>query len=176
MGIYKNMQSAFVDMVYDLITDEDLCKLLYYDSYNPLSEVIVPDPSKMIYKGGDIIEEDYHRIFLTPKIPVITDEKKTLILPKILEIQPVPNDIYYKYFDVTFDILTHISLWCIANDELRVFEIMDKINKKYDKKYKTESIGWAVPNDTPYIYANEKWCGYSLSYRFTNWDKLCRNE
>jgi len=173
MGIYGKIEDTFNDMVYDLITSENLCKLLYHDDYDPKSKSAVENADKMLYKGGDTQETNEHRIFLTPKIPTVTDTKKTIIVPRILRIQPSgrgnDRNVYYKEFTVVFDIITHISLWVIKNGEIRVLQIADLINDLYNLKYTDKSIQNPYALDTPYIQPSDEWCGYRLEYKFTDW-------
>jgi hypothetical protein len=160
-------------MVYNLITSQDLCKLLYYDDYDPKSQPIVENVERIIYKGGDIQEANEHRIFLTPKIPTVTDNKKTIIVPRLLKIQSSGKgsnkNVYYKEFVVVFDIITHVSLWVIKDSQIRVLQIADLVNDIYNLKYTDKSIQNPFALDTPYIQPSDLWCGYRLEYRFTDW-------
>ena len=173
MGIYSNIEKSLNDMVYNILQNEDLCKLLYYNDYDPLSKNVVDNPDRMIYTGGDVQEEEYHRIFLTPKIPTVTDNKKTIIVPRILRIKPsgegAMRNVYYKEFSVIFDIMTHVSLWVVKDNHIRVLQIADLIDTIYNLKYTDKSIQNPFSLDTVYIYPSEQWCGYRLEYRFTNW-------
>jgi hypothetical protein len=173
MGVYSEMEKSFVGMVYDLISSPNLCKLLYYDEYDPLSMPNIENPSKMIYKNANEAETSEHRIFLVPKIPVITEQQKTIIIPRLTNIKPARGDIFYKDFDVSFDVFTHISLWTIEDEKLRVLEILELINNMYARKYKPETIGTTVPQKTDYIQPSEQYCGYRISYQFVNFDRGC---
>lgn len=177
MGIFNTIETAFKDMVSDIVTSEDICKLLWYDVYNPLSQTIPATPTLMIYTGkDDQKEESYHRIFLTPKIPTVTENKKTIIVPRIWNIGLMGNknetNVQYSDFVVVFDIITHVSLWTIENSGIRVFKIMEELNNLYSYKRKDYGIGKSIPVDIPYITPAEKWCGYRLGYKFTDFTIL----
>lgn len=172
MDIFETIESAFSSMVNDMITSPDLCKLLYYDVSNPLSQIAVVNPQQMIFTGkDDQQEESYHRIFLTPKIPTVTDKKKTIIMPKILEINPVQDNIHYADFLIVFDIFTHMSLWSIEKNGIRIFKIMSKLNALYNLKHKSYGIGRGILQKVPYFTPVEKWGAYRLAFRFTDFSK-----
>lgn len=173
MGIYSKIEKTFNDMVYSIITSDNLCKLLYYDDYDPTSKPSVDDSSKMIFTGENPQSTSDDRIFLVPKIPTIEDDKKTIIVPRILRIKPsssgTTKNVYYKEFCVVFDIMTHISLWTIKNNHIRVLQIADLIDEMYNLKYTEHSIQNPFSLETSYIYPSDQWCGYRLEYRFTEW-------
>ena len=172
MGIFKTIESAFAGMVYDITNSSDMCKLIRNDNYDPLSLPSPATPTNMIYIGGDVIETIEHRIFLTPKIPTISEEKKTIIIPRIEAIQtPGGDNFYYRDFVTSFNILTHVSLWAIKGNGIRVLQIADLINNLYDRQRKEQGIGWAIPIGVQRIQPNDNWCGYALGYKFTNFSK-----
>ena len=172
MGIYRNIEKTLQDMVYELIQSEDIAKLLYYNDKDPLGQPVVENPQRMIFTG-QMQEEDYHRIFIAPKIATVTDYKKTIVIPRIERIRPSSSggnkNVYYKDFIVTFDVFTHVSLYTMAEGRNRIFAILDEIDSVYALKYNEKSIGNPIPVDTSYIQPSAEWCGYRIEYKFTGW-------
>lgn len=147
----KNMDSVLKC----LINSQPLCKLLYYDSFNPLSESDIPDTKKLLF----------HNIFPFPKVPETTDNAITY-LNVTFDKFTLGDTKAVKGGLVIFTVITHSDLWQIKGG-LRPFSILSEIDSLFNDK---RVIGLKKNQfvDINLIWANDNFSGYEARYRIVN--------
>ncbi len=101
-----------------LLNNQDICKLVYYTSNNPLAE-------------PDIVETDVlmnKNIRVVPKVPDELGEKGSFIVVLFNSFEV--NEINEKTLvtEIAFDVICPLNEWMINAESLRPFLIMGEIN------------------------------------------------
>ncbi len=169
MGVYLKVEEIFSKMVQDILSSENLLKLLRYDVYDPLAEATIADPHTLIYIGNNEPDEDVHRIYLPPKIPELNEYQKSFIVPTMTRVRPTQNATKVN-IEMSFLIAVHVSRWAIKQNGIRIFKIMELLNNLYEKNYDLKAINYPLSTGSDFIKINDNWRGYDLKYKFTNWN------
>lgn len=169
MGIFSTTEEAFLGMVNDILDDEEIVKLIYYDDDDPLSQAVVADTQELIYPGYDVEDDQKYRVYLTPMIPNLQGYQKTFIIPNIPRGNPT-NSNFFVTFELRFTIITHVSKWAIKHEQLRLFQIMERINNLYEKNYNKPSRNYPLLSGFKLVTFNNEWKGYELNFRFQDWN------
>lgn len=139
-----------------LLSNADLVKLFYYNSYNPLSESNVADPSILIKPKVNNAINPKQRFFPIPfNDDVMTEQMTTL-------------HIYYAMGErrdrgilealLYFDIICHQDLWMVSGN-IRPYMIMNEISKTLSNtrvagitkfKFDNFAIVWPVKDHPGY--------------------------
>lgn len=92
------------DVLAKIYTNQNLCKLLYYDVTNPLSQADIADTT--------ILKTDLEnkRILTTPFTVDVSNTQKSTLTININE-SDVYKETYYKNIKIDFIILSHLHLW-----------------------------------------------------------------
>jgi len=127
MGYFKELNQAINKTLEILLTSNDLCKLLYYNDTNPLSQSNVSDPSSLILS----------KIFPFPQIPESQEDVVSLINVYFSNMQPYSPNNGAKKELLTFDIMSHLNIWTIES-ALRPYAILEEIDLLFNNKYYNE--------------------------------------
>jgi len=176
MGVYATLESMINEMVYEIATNQNIMKYVVHDSVlvDPVLTPDIPNTQQYIYKSSNSEKADY-RIYPLPKIPTITEEKKTMICCWIKTTNS-SDGVYFKDYTILFDIICHLDIWTITGGIIRPLRIMDEINDLFALKSTQNSIGKLVPLDPQYLVYDSRglFCGYRLAFRGTDFTKnLC---
>jgi|GEM_PF-6065794 len=172
MGIYADIEITFATMIRNLVKDEELMKLIYYDGTDPLSQSPVDNPKKVIYNGRDEEDEVKHRIYLVEKLPEVVNAKKTFIIPTLEKTNAV-SGAFYMDFTIEFNIATHISIKSLDDEGDRILKIMDRIHSFYNRTLQDYALSQSQPLGSWKWNPSDKWRGRTMRYRFTSSNMDC---
>jgi hypothetical protein len=100
-----------------IIQNQNLCKLLYYDTDLPLSEPDIEDCT-LLYKN-----KTNQRLYFTPYTDDVSSDGKSTLNITIGNFQLDKKSTYFKNFDIEFIIMVNHHLWHIMDggvDEIRL--------------------------------------------------------
>lgn len=147
---FGNLGKDLYDIMLALMEDQDLMKLLYYTSSNPLSESTI-DPYELVNSN----------ILIVPRIPAIEIVKNFLIIR--FDNFALSNNIYFKSNSIIIDVVCHNNQWIIEGDTLRPFLIMEKIDTIINQS-KFNGIGKIGFVHADIVAYTEEYIGYSMVY------------
>jgi hypothetical protein len=143
----------------ELLADQDLLKLLKYDSSTPLSQSDIATPSDLLFD----------RIFPYPKIPTAQEEQKTM-LTLMFSSGHLNNNIKFKTYKMVFNIICHVDLWRISGN-IRPYMILHRIDTIFNEKRGSPfSLGKILFDGFQYREYNEKFSGFYLCYELTDFN------
>lgn len=136
-----------------LLSNQNLCKLLYYSTKNPLSETDIAEPDFLMNKN----------IRVVPKVPDITLDKGSIIVV-LLENYDV-DSINEQTLAVTirFDIICPIDEWIINEESLRPMLIMSEISSMFNK-FQLRGIGKMRLVGAERIAVSDSYAGYTMIF------------
>lgn len=169
MGVYLKAESVINDMIYSIVTNEELMKLIVYDTTitNPLSSTPVADPQQYIYNPSEPNLNTY-RLYPMMKIPNANEREMTIVCAELIRTESINNNPYYKNYIVSFNIITHAAVKTVAGGIRRDLQILDRINELYNQKYSSDTMKPLFPLSDRYVQYNTNFCGYELIYSLTN--------
>ncbi len=178
MGMYLTVESLINEMVFELVKNQTIMKYLVYDDIttDPAIKQNVEDTNSFIYRPTEAEKKDF-RLYALPKVPTITEEKKSMILCWASP-QEGDGDLIKDYY-VYFDIVSHIDIWTISGGIIRPLRIMDEINNVFAFKETENSIGKLYPVESEYRVYDTRglFCGYRMTFKGSDFTKsLCRSE
>jgi hypothetical protein len=156
---FGNFTSLAVDLqivMNKIIKNDNICKLLYYDAPNALSQPnLTPDQkSSLIGKAIRVV-------------PVLEkdDEASNIIIIQFDRFTPnATDDSVYIEFMISFDILCNSKTWIMDDYMLRPYKIMSEINSMFNMS-KLRSSGPINFMGASSLLINENLVGYSMVYR-----------
>jgi hypothetical protein len=161
-------------MVLNVAQNETLMKYLVYDdvTVDPSVRPAVADVQQYIYKNNNTSSDSDFRILALPKVPIITEAKKSFICCwlKTTENSSSPQ---YKDYEIVIDVFAHIDIWLVSGGINRVFRLMDEINDIFFFKSTIESIKLLTAKEPTYQVYDSKgyFCGYRMVFEGTNFTK-----
>lgn len=140
-------------MLSQVISSQDLCKLIEYDTYNPLSESDIADTSALLF----------NKIFPFPKIPDTQEEANTSLCVWFDNFSTDKRNTMIKEGMLTFLLIVHNDLWKISGG-LRHFSIMHELDQLFVGK-RIVGIKELQFANGRYVRFNDKYSGYEVKYR-----------
>lgn len=141
---------------------QDLCKLIYYDDDEPLSQTDLTDTTILTDR-----DSQYRRVYFVPFDPNIHATQQTTIHVELSDSE-VSRDTFYKTLDISFIILTHNHMWELYTSDgsisLRPNKILTELVELFNCQ---QSIGVGHPyfSKLENIYLNEKVAGYKVTFK-----------
>lgn len=164
VGYFNGLNRAMEKIVKSLLARDSLCKLLYYDDDNPLSQ-----PNLTPEQKDSLLRSKLRNI---PDYP-FTDEKGSFIIIAFDTFNI--NDTNPKFIDQTFgiDIYCHKDLWHIVDGRLRPFVMLDEVHQILEESNmfgigRVKFIGSSLNVLTPEMM------GYVVKYRNIDFDRVDR--
>lgn len=121
VGALKELGPNLQSMFSLIFANQDLCKLLYYDNPDPLSEPTIENP-KVTLK--DLIR-------VTPDIGINETAQTKLVLVVGAGKITTSND-QYQTITMTFGVYTPLKSWIIKDANLRPFKILGLLIETLD--------------------------------------------
>ena len=140
-----------------LLSDQEICKLLYYMDADPLSHSDFEDTLFLLNKN----------IRVVPKIPDY-EEKGSFIIISFDNFY-LSNNIEFKVNNIQFDIVCPIDKWNMNDKMLRPFKIMSKIDALFNNKT-LSGIGKLTFHSASSIVLTTELVGYNLNYTNYNFN------
>lgn len=171
-GRFKTLGYNLNKIVEKMITNEDLCKLLYYMDDNPLKQPPLEHPEYLI-KGLSQYPDNKNIDGSTPKIYSYSTnfdtntETGAFIYVSYNGFRP-KNSFVFKSGFVFFNIIIHKDKWFIENN-LRLFAIMQCIDELFNETRDLKNIGALTFCGFDQIdNLSNGWIGYELVYTLNN--------
>jgi hypothetical protein len=151
-----NLNKNINDIVNKIYTNQDLCKLLFYDVENPLSEADILDTT-ILYT--DLTNQ---RIIPKPFTVDTTDIFKST-LHVVLNNFKNGDDQYFTKASIDFVVMCNVNLWDIVDGsgqiKMRPWMILEELNETFNRE-RTVGIGTNTFDYGRIIRPNEYFAGY----------------
>ncbi|BDR74189.1 hypothetical protein K144316041_p20280 (plasmid) [Clostridium tetani] len=157
MGRLKELNDDINKIITLISKDQDLCKLLtIYDKSNVLEQ---PDINNTLIElnNKEVISTNRHF-----PISEKADVKLNIIIGKL---KPSKGG-YFKFNNITFEILVHNDLWDVK-DGIRALYIADRLEYILSNNREL-SIGELEFSDGDFITKTELFQGYYISFKAVN--------
>ena len=152
-GRFETLDSDIMTIIMTMMSNQNLCKLIYYDTSTPLLEANIENTTSLLFD----------RLYPIPITPLVTDDAKSFITVVLDDFQLGKTNIKFKTSKILINVISHISLWPIAEGKLRPYGIMGEIDKLFNEQ-RIVGIGKLIFERSNWIAANEKFMGYRLVY------------
>lgn len=162
MRNYEGIGINFKNIVAELLKNENLLKLLYYEDINPLSpDKVTPDIKKDIYNK------------LIKIVPRISDKDKvgakSIISLKIDGGRENIENIEFENISISIEVFVPLEQWLLEGYELRPFKIMGEIKKSLNNKA-IEGIGKLKSTGFNISFLTEETGAYTMAFVLWNYD------
>lgn len=149
-----------------LISDDKLCKLLYYTDKKPLTREMLTTEQK-----EELLDEEFIQVI--PRIKENEENSvRNFILISYTGFSPSKNN---KYMDgvIVIDILSHIDCWKITNSygdlNLRPYEIAQRVYETiHDKKLTGIGKAQFMNGEDLILGSNPEYAGLTLRFNVVN--------
>lgn len=160
MGKFIELNDNINKVLMKLLSSQDLCKYLYYNSSNPLSESDITDVTDLLYT----------KIFPYPTPTSVF---------KNSDGEPTASSIINVFFDdytlsevnnkfksgvLVFRVLVHMSLWKLDTSKLRPYCILNLIDEMFNEG-RVIGLGKGEFESCRIIWEDENYSGYALVYK-----------
>jgi hypothetical protein len=157
---FKELNANINRVLLKLVDNQNICKYLYYNSSNPLSEATITDTTSLLYT----------LIFPYPtSTEIFKDTNGTPIASSVINVLfdkfKMTSNSKFKVGELIFVVLCHISLWRLdETSELRPFCILNEIDEMFSEQ-KVIGIGKEEFNRCNLEWADQNYSGYQLTYK-----------
>ena len=154
---YNDYLKDFTSKIYE---SQDLCKLLYYDVSNPLSQ---PDIADTTILHTDI---DNQRLLFSPFTLTVEDTRITKLAVMLNEVDVDDND-YFRYMSITCILACHNDLWALdesSYQDSRPLLIWDELELVFNQQY-INGLGKDKTSMGTLVYFNNSYTGYRIIYK-----------
>lgn len=151
---FDNIQTTIYQIRSIIKNNASVRKLIYYDIDDPLSQADVP------------VSQIEDCIFLSPVFDtaVAPYDKTTFITISISKLRETDDQIYIGV--VRVNILSQLNLWPIANNKIRVLELVNQINSTLNNQ-KFASSNKLTFDQIELVVLDKNISGYSMVFDLT---------
>lgn len=159
MSRFKELNDGLMEVISRLTESQELCKLLYYQSDNPLSEPDIENPFDSLFMKN---------ILPIPKVPNVNKETESYLTIIFDDMQIGRVNEGFKNAVLSFNILCHIDKWKL-NGNLRPYLIMSKIDELFNNQ---RVVGFRKMHfeSSRFFAVNDKYFGYRVDYNITDFN------
>ena len=144
-------------IVYKLIDNQKVCKLLKYQDSDPLNK---PD-----IEGSNLLHK---QIIIVPKIPEDGIECSFIIV--VFDQYTInPNNPDFKLCRVRFDVVCPFSEWIVNTNSLRPYLLMEEIDKMFNQAKLSGLGNLQFTHSTPLVLSPQMG-GYSMYYQINDFN------
>jgi hypothetical protein len=154
MSKFSELNDNIKIIMETVLGSQDLCKLLYYTSTNPLAEANLSDTSVLLLSS----------IFPTPITPGVEDEPKNIITIVLDDFALGRDNNAFKTSKIVFNVLCHLDLWLLDDTKIRPYSILNEIDTLFNQQ-RIATIGKLEFVSSRWIVANNKYHGYQCFYK-----------
>lgn len=155
MANFEQLNGDVNNVITSLLSNQNICKLIYHPSDNPLAESDISDTSILMMK----------HIFPLPKIPDTTSTESAFINVYLNKFRNGGDNKGTKDWFLTFDVIVHNNKWILTDTEMfRPFLILHEIDKLINNR-KVVGIKETQFNSGDIVRYNPSFSGYSVSYK-----------
>lgn len=154
MGRFQELNKNVMYLSELFLSNQNLCKLLYYNESSPLSQPDIEDTSLLLF----------NKLLPQPKSVDAINEKNTILTYVFSNAKLNRNNLKFKDSKLIIQIICHLSLWKIDEGN-RVYLIAEEIDKILNELRNTKlSIGNVLFDSWVYREYSDQYCGYYLTY------------
>lgn len=124
MAHFVNYGDKINKIIEMLLANQDLCKLLYYNDYNPLDQANISDTRVLLLD----------KIYPMPKYPDAEIEKTSRLCVYMSNIRPFGNNDGFVEPKLCFEVICHQDVW-LVDSNLRPFLIMNNIDEMFNNAF-----------------------------------------
>lgn len=157
MANFKELNTNINKVILKLTESQDLCKLLYYQSDDPIHELDLTDTYKVLFMKN---------IFPFPKNPSTFTEPTSFLTILFDDIQIGTKNTGFKNSILTLNVICHTDKWKIEG-ALRPYSIMNKIDEILNNQ-RVIGIGNVQFKQCKSISVNNEYHGYRMEYIITD--------
>jgi hypothetical protein len=146
-----------------IFTNQNLCKYLYYDEENPLSQSDIPDTRILL------TDQENQKIFFQPFSLKVDDARFSRLVVMLNDLESDEID-YFRKVNIDCLIIVHHDLWNLTTTDYvscRPLLIWDELDYLFDHKA-VAGIGSEKTNYSNLIYYNSNFTGYKVCYKGIN--------
>lgn len=156
MSRFNELSKNINTVLDNLIKNQDLCKLLKYNTYNPKSEQDINNTVELLY-------DKIYPLPFTPDIKGDKHEPVSVLNVIFDDFKLGKTNRYFKRSNIEFVILCHKDIWRIDGN-LRPFAIMHEIDTMFNSNQKigVGDLGFELGK---IMWANELYAGYKIVYK-----------
>ncbi|HEY8805864.1 MAG TPA: hypothetical protein VIM42_12320 [Clostridium sp.] len=152
MSRFDELNNNIMTVLLKIIDNKNLCKLVNYNSYDPLSEADMEDSSSLLFD----------KIYPYPFTPDVDSIASTQINVMFDNFQLGKDNPAFKNNQLTFVVICHSKLWRM-NGMLRPFAIMKEIDSLFNS-VNGLGVGKMKFVSSNIMWVNANYSGYRISY------------
>ena len=138
-----------------IISNQNICKLLYYNFEDALSRSDIEDTSILLNEESKYIYTDFY-------IPTTETLPKSYLISYLDNFRLDRSNIEFKEGILTFIVLTHTSLHQV-DDGKRLYELLNEIDEIFNET-RIKGFGKLFLDSCRITRANENISGYTVGY------------
>ena len=152
---FLSLEKDFALIANKLLTNDKLCKMLYYSQSDCLKakDLTMKEKQTLINK----------QIRIIPKIDILQDCPNYIIIG-MDNFTPNDNNPEFRDCTINFDILCHPDHWNLGNFQLRPYKIAGEIDSMFNEQ-KLTGIGTLQLLTGNNLVLNDQLMGFSLIYQ-----------
>ena len=166
MSFFNDLNEKINLTIQMILANQDLCKLLYYNDYSPLSQPTISDTSILLT----------NHIIPMPKGTSLVTDKTSILNIYFFDATPYPNS-GYRELHLCIDIMCHLDVW-MCDGGIRPYLISSKLDNMFNNMLiPTLSNNKIFFEDWKYGRYSDLFYGYRAIYRFgtdSNVGSVCR--
>lgn len=158
MSKFSELNQNLMTILSKLISSQNLCKLIKYNSSNPLSEADIDDTSELLFSS----------IYPYPFTPEVSDTADTVINVVFDGFELGKDNIYFKNSQLTFVVICNNKVWRI-DGMLRPFAILNEIDQLFNFQ-RDIGIGKMLFDNGQLLWVNSQYSGYKVTYNICDFN------
>ncbi len=158
---FQLLGQDMMDLAKKIAQNENIAKLLHFTDRNPLGHTI--EELKDELEDGKLTSLVHDKIIVVPKLEIDEDEIGGLIHINLDNFRPSSNPLFKKS-NVIIDVLCPVNKWLIEGIDLRIFLLMQEIDKMLNGKA-LNGIGKLEFESADSLVLTSGLTGYTLVYK-----------
>lgn len=155
MSRFRHLNENINNILMMILDNQNLCKLIAYNSDDPYSEPDIDDTSPLIST----------KIFPFPKIPKATTEASSFLTVYFNNFRLSKNN-GLKEGLIVFDVVCHLDLWMMkGTGMIRPFSVLHELDEMFNHQ-RVAGVKKLQFSDGKFLYVNENYAGYQVGYEF----------
>ena len=153
IGTFEQLDNQVQNIILKLLENENICKLIYYNTEDALTQPPVENPTDLIKT------HIYTQTYIPP-----TDEETTYLVVFFDMFDSMDGgNVYLRKGRLYFNVVTHRNLWNIDGGQ-RVIRLMNEIDKIINKNNVSLSLTKDFFKKANYRPINETFNSYDMLY------------
>lgn len=155
---FNELNTVLMSVLLKLVDSDNLCKLINYDTYTPLSETSMTDNTTLLFD----------KIYPYPFTPNVDEEARTVINVLLDNFELGKTNTYFKNNQLSFVVICHKDLWRI-DSMLRPFAILNEIDTLFNCQ-NGYGVGKTIFDNGHLLWINAQYSGYKVTYNLCDFN------